>query len=154
MTGMIDRRDSGLMENDVHVTIAADDRSVLLNSIDMVISHIDEVTLKISYLLEEQSGEKVHQGYPLIAAVILFDLMLDHVDFILGLRTQRPARPEALGHSGVGLSDAHADRFAQVLEPALDSIFPAPDGERIGPAWARAWRAAMRVLPAPSRMRC
>lgn len=138
----------------MQVTIGTEDKAVLLNSVDMLISHIDEATLKLSYLLEDQSREGAHEPYPLLAAAILFDLLLDHVDFMLGLGTRRPARLEALGHSGVGLSSAHYDRFAAVLEPALDSIFPAPDGERIGPAWARAWRGAMRDLRPASSVPC
>lgn len=138
----------------MHDTMGANDRAVLLNSIDMVFSQIDEVTLKISYLLEERSGEGDRQPYPLIVAVILFDLLLDHAAFMLGLGPQRSPRLETLGHSGIGLSGAHYDRFAAALGPALDSIFPAPGGERIGPAWARAWRAAMSDLPAVSCEPC
>lgn len=138
----------------MRVKIGAEDRAVLLDSMDMVISQSDEVTLKISYLLEEQSGEGDRQPYPLIVAVILFDHLIDHAAFMLGLGPQRPARLEALGHSGIGLSAAHYDRFAAALRAALDSIFPAPEGERIGPAWARIWRAASRDLRAAWREPC
>lgn len=121
-------------------TIAAN-RAHLSHSLPLVLQHRDQLLERLEAQLVQVEADGDAQKAS-VAAMVLFELLLDAARSIVARGEPTPAPDLAAEHAALGIGGRHYSRFGDALVPALKDIsLPAP----VAAVWCDSFWAAIRA---------